>query len=361
MQTKSHTFCLLRPPVSQARPMNDPIYETLLLPIEDGTIEIPEDGALFLRARTGFPSLPAARIICEQSFLPAQEALIRSGFAIRDSEDDRTFGLTLVMPQRQRDENRALLARAIKATRDGGIVMAAQSNTQGAKTFESELEALTGDVTSLPKNKCRVFWARIDRSKVDSNLLETWLANDAPKRNDAGYLSRPGLFAWDRIDAGSQKLIDNLPADLSGRVADLGAGFGFLADAAFKRCPKLTHIDLYEAEQRALELARENLASYGDRAGFHWADVTRGIPGEYDVIISNPPFHVDREDRSDIGQAFIRTAAGALKSGGQLFMVANRHLPYEETLKAAFKSVKMLADAGGYKIIQAIGPQNKRK
>lgn len=341
--------------------MNDPIYETLLLPIEDGSITLPEDGALFLRARTGFPSLPVAQIVCEQSFRPTHDALVRSGFTVREPGDARTFGLTLVSPQRQRDENRALLAQAIKATRDGGIVMASQSNTQGAKTFETELEALAGNVTSLSKNKCRVFWARIDRSQVNSDLLETWLSNDAPRRNDAGYLSRPGLFAWDRIDAGSQRLIDHLPTDLSGRTADLGAGFGFLADAAFKRCPKLTHIDLYEAEQRALDLARENLAGYGDRAQFHWADVTRGVTGEYDVILSNPPFHVDREDRSDIGQAFIRAAAGALKSGGQLFMVANRHLPYEETLKAVFKSVKMLADTGGYKIIQAIGPQNKRK
>lgn len=354
-------FCLLRACVSQARPMNDPIYETLLLPIEDGTITLPDDGALFLRARTGFPSLPTAQVLCEQGFRPAYDALIRSGFTVRDTNDTRTFGLTLLLPQRQRDENRALLARAIKATRDGGIVMAAQSNTQGAKTFENELEALTGNVTSLSKNKCRVFWARINHNQINSDLLETWLANDAPRRNEAGYLSRPGLFAWDRIDAGSQKLIDHLPADLSGRAADLGAGFGFLADAAFKRCPKLTHIDLYEAEQRALDLARENLAGYGDRAQFHWADVTRGVAGDYDVVISNPPFHVDREDRSDIGQAFIRAAAGALKSGGQLFMVANRHLPYEETLKAAFKSVKMLGDTGGYKIIQAIGPQTKRK
>lgn len=341
--------------------MNDPIYETLVLPIEDGTVALPDDGALFLRARTGFPSLPTAQVLCEQSFRPAYDALIRSGFTLRDPNDGRAFGLTLVLPQRQRDENRALLARAVMSTRDGGIVMAAQSNTQGAKTFENELEALAGNVTSLSKNKCRVFWARIDQSQVDSDLLEAWLANDAPHRNDAGYLSRPGLFAWDRIDAGSQKLIDHLPADLSGRAADLGAGFGYLADAALKRCPKLTHIDLYEAEQRALDLARENLAEYGDRAQFLWADVTRGVTGDYDVIISNPPFHVDREDRSDIGQAFIRAAAGALKSGGQLFMVANRHLPYEDTLKAAFKSVKMLADTGGYKIIQAIGPQAKRK
>lgn len=341
--------------------MNDPVLDTLMLPLESGEVALPAGPVLFLRARTGFAAdiLPRDRIVCNQSFKPAYDALSRAGFAMSDA--DGGYGLTLVLPQRQRDENRALLARAVKATADGGIVMTAQANTQGAKTFESELEALTGSVTSQSKNKCRVFWARIDHGRVDSALLEQWLVNDEPRRNEAGYLSRPGLFAWDRIDAGSKLLADRLPADLSGRAADFGAGFGYLADAAFKQCPKLTQIDLYEAEQRALDLAQENLSAYANRTGFHWADVTRGVSGDYDVIISNPPFHVDREDRSDLGQSFIRAAANALKPGGQFLMVANRHLPYEETLKAAFKSVKMLADTGGYKVLLAIGPQAKRK
>lgn len=333
--------------------MNDPVLDTLMLPLESGAVALPAGPILYLRARSGFAAdiLPRDRTVCDQSFKPAHDALARAGFATTGADGE--YALSLALPQRQRDENRALLARAVKSTADGGIVMAAQANTQGAKTFQDELEVLTGNVTSQSKNKCRVFWARIDRSRINSDLLETWLRNDEPQRNDAGYLSRPGLFAWDRIDAGSKLLADHLPADLSGRAADLGAGFGYLADEALKRCPKLTHIDLYEAEQRALDLARENLSAYAGRTSFHWADVTRGIEGSYDIVISNPPFHVDREDRTDLGQAFIRAAAGALKTGGQFFMVANRHLPYEDTLKTAFKKVTMLADSGGYKILAA--------
>ena len=35
--------------------------------------------------------------------------------------------------------DRALLARAVKSTRDGGIVLAAASNVEGAKTLEGDL------------------------------------------------------------------------------------------------------------------------------------------------------------------------------------------------------------------------------
>jgi 16S rRNA (guanine1207-N2)-methyltransferase len=278
--------------------------------------------------------------------------LKRAGFALRGDDRD-TYDLTLVLPQRQRDENRALMARAVTSTRAGGIVLAAASNVEGAKTLEGDLGALTGGVDSLSKHKCRAFWSRIDPASVDRELLDAWIEADAPC-DIGGYISRPGVFSWDRIDAGSRLLIEHLPHDLSGRVADLGAGFGYLSKEVLTLCPGVTHIDLYEAEQRALDLARLNLAAFGDRASGHWADVTKGIEGDYDAIISNPPFHTDRADRHELGQAFIKTAAAALKRGGVFLMVANRHLPYEETLRAAFKTVTVLTETGAYKVFWAV-------
>ncbi len=334
--------------------MTDPVLDTLLLPIEDGRVSWPDGPALFLRARYGHAlnDAPRDRLICAQTFKPAVDTLSRAGFTLRGDDND-AYDLTLVLPQRQRDENRALLARAVASTRDGGVVLAAASNVEGAKTLEGDLAALTGGVDSLSKHKCRAFWSRIDAAKIDRDLLEAWIAADAP-RDIGGYMSRPGVFSWDRIDAGSKLLIEHLPHDLSGRVADLGAGFGYLAKEVLTLCPGVTHIDLYEAEQRALDMARVNLEPFGDRASGYWADVTRGIEGEYDAIISNPPFHTDRADRHELGQAFIKTAAAALKRGGVFLMVANRHLPYEETLKSAFKSVTVLTETGAYKVFWAV-------
>ncbi len=342
--------------------MIDPVLDTLLLPLLDGAVTWPSDGpALFLRARTGaaLNDVPRNAIICEQGFKPAHDALVRAGFTVRDTDDGKRFGLTLVLPQRHRDENRALLARAITLADEGGIVMAAAANQEGAKTFESDLKALLGSVDSLSKNKCRVFWGRVDPARIDTALRDTWLAADAPRDIDF-YMSRPGLFSWDRIDPGSKLLAENLPASLSGRAADFGAGFGYLSREALARCPGLKHIDLYEAEARAVDMARLNV---GEKTSVHWADVTKGaaggVGGDYDVIISNPPFHTDRADRNELGQAFIRAAAGALRSGGSFYMVANRHLPYEDTLKAAFKSVSVVTENTAFKVFRAVGPASK--
>ena len=345
--------------------MNDPILDTLCLPLEDGTIDWPDDGpALFLRARTGeaLRRLPRDKLLCEQSFKPAYDALARGGFRLRPDGDDGQYGLTLVLPPRQREEGRALLVRAIRATRPGGFVMAAVSNLEGAKTVESDLKRLTGEVGAqigvMSKNKCRVFWARIDADTLDTARMDAWEQQDAPRRVvDDRFVSRPGLFAWDHIDKGSRFLVDNFPPAMSGRVADLGAGFGYLSDAVLTRYPQVTRLDAIEGEARAVEMARQNLARFGDRATCHWLDATGPLPGPYETVVSNPPFHIDRQDRHDLGKAFILSAAKAIAPSGTLWMVANRHLPYEETLKGAFKSVTIAAENPNFKVFRAVGPK----
>ena len=168
--------------------------------------------------------------------------------------------------------------------------------------------------------------------------------------------------AWDRIDPASALLAEHLPADLAGRAADLGAGYGYLSRELLERCPKITALDLYEAEQRALALAELNLAP-PPRAlplRFLWRDVTAGIEPGYDVIISNPPFHTpSRADRPDIGQRFIAVAAQALRPGGRLYVVANRHLPYEHTLNDSFGAVRVVAERDGFKLVEAVKGKGK--
>ena len=343
--------------------MNDPVVDTLFLPLEEGAIDWPAKGpALFLRARTGdaLDDIARDKLVCEQSFKPAHDALLRAGFHMR--EGDAPSSLTLVLPPRQREESRALLARAILETTQGGIVMAAVSNNEGAKTVEGDLKTLAGNISSQSKNKCRVFWARVDATRNDQALIAEWAQLDASREIDDRFISRPGLFAWDHLDAGSKLLVDHLPSNLKGKVADLGAGFGYLSDEVLTKNPAITHLDVIEAEGRAMEMAKLNLARYGERVAFHGLDAAKALPDIYDAIISNPPFHVaDRADRHDVGKAFITSAAGSLISGGQLWIVANRHLPYEETLEACFKHVSVVAQNNFYKVFKAVGPKSAKK
>jgi len=238
------------------------------------------------------------------------------------------------------------------------MVVAAMANAEGARSGESDLKALAGLSGSLSKNHCRVYWSSVHAETCNAALLAEWRELDSPRRIlDGRFLSRPGVFAWDRIDPASALLAEHLPSNLAGTAADLGCGFGYLSAELLQRCAGITSLDLYEAEARALDLARQNLAPVADRVplDFHWHDVTTGLPRRYDVIITNPPFHAEGAgDRPDIGRAFIAAAAEGLRPGGKLWMVANRHLPYESVLDARFVSTRIVTQAHGYKIIEAV-------
>lgn len=337
----------------------EPALETLLLPFREGLLDWPGE-ALFLRARAGAGLRPAAwpGLVCEQGFKPEADALAAAGFDIAPVDAGRRFPLVLVLPPRQREEARALFARAVASTAPGGRVVACQANSEGARSGEADLAALAGPVSHEGKHKCRVYWTAPLDGPADAGLAAHWAALDAPRPIEGGrFTSRPGVFAWDRVDAASRLLAEHLPADLAGEAADLGAGFGYLSVELLERCAGITRVDLYEAEARALELARVNLARFGTRAapGFHWHDVATGLPRDYDVIVSNPPFHAQgRADRPDLGRRFIEVAARSLRPRGRLWLVANRHLPYESALAQGFAQVRTVAQAGGFKVIEAL-------
>ena len=336
---------------------DDPALDTLLQPLASGLVSWPSPGAtLFLRARAGaaLDSWRSRGIACEQSFKPWADALAASAQRVVHAQSGH-FQCVLVLAPRQRTESRALLARAVSQAMSGGVVLACAANNEGARSMQDDLAQLAGPVQALSRRHCRVCWTAPLSGGMDRALLDEWLALDAPRRIAEGrFLSRPGLFAWDRIDAASALLAACLPSDLSGRCADLGAGFGVLSSEVLARCPGVTAIDLYEAEARALALARENLAGARVPVGFHWHDVSTGLPQAYDAIVSNPPFHQGRADEPTLGLGFITAAAAALRPGGRLWLVANRHLPYEAALSGGFAQVRTVREDAGFKVIEAV-------
>jgi len=347
----------------------DNALEALFQPFAGGALRWPERGALFLRARDGaaLHAIGARRFAATQPFKPEAARLERIGVELLDEDalPERAFPLVLVLPPRQREEARALLAKACAACSADGIVVAAVANDEGAKSREADLRQLAGALVVQSKHHCRVFHS-VPGASFDARAIEAWKPQDAPRRvasdevPGGGFRTRPGVFAWDRVDAASRLLASHLPMDLHGRVADFGAGWGYLALQVLARCPRIASLDLYEADARALALADENLANAPDAGGnvavhCHWQDVASGVEERFDGIVCNPPFHaLGRGERPDVGRAFIASAANALQSGGALWLVANRHLPYEEALSGGFASVRIVAQQGGFKVVHAV-------
>lgn len=331
-----------------------PAFSALWYPFATGALAWREP-ALFMRARPGRTpeGVRPPQIDCLQSFKPFADDLQRAGWPLLEHVV-KTYPLVLVLPPPQRDETRSLFAQALRHAGDDGIVVASMENNSGARSGEKDLSQLAPGLQSTSKNKCRVFW--VTKKEINETLLQEWLELDAPRRIEAtGFISRPGVFAWDRIDAASQLLAGYLPKDLTGHGADLGAGMGYLTHFVLSRCENIHAMDIYEAETRALACAKANLAHFEARTAlnYHWHDVARGVQGFYDFVISNPPFHQGGVEVQAVGQAFIEAAAQALKPGGRFYMVANRHLPYEAVLQNHFSKFDVIAVQDGFKVFSA--------
>ncbi len=339
------------------------VFETLLLAIESHAVPLPAEGPiLVLNATPGdyLTRFPRDRLIVRTSLKPAHDALTAAGFDVMapDSVELPAAGLTIVLPPRQREQARAVFARAVMAAPAGGYVLACLPNALGARSAEADLARLAGETMSLSKHKCRAFWTQASAGDINEPLASAWIAQDLPREIEPGLWSRPGLFSWDRIDAGSELLADCVPGHLAGVGLDLGAGNGFLAREVLVNCPRVERIDLAEADYRALVCQEATLAGHGGRFTLSWSDVLRDLPaGCYDFAVMNPPFHAGRADDNALGRAFIRAASRALKAGGTLWMVANRHLPYEEELAGAFRSHQIIENEDGYKVIRAERPR----
>ncbi|SFG81717.1 16S rRNA (guanine1207-N2)-methyltransferase [Palleronia marisminoris] len=190
---------------------------------------------------------------------------------------------------------------------------------------------------------------------VEGGDFADWRA--ALQENSDGFLTPPGGFSADGIDPGSRLLIDALPP-LKGRVADLGAGWGALS-VAILGSEAVTACDLVEADRPSLDCARRNVVD--SRARFHWADATAWAPEDsVDHVVTNPPFHKGRAGDPGIGRAFLTTAARILAPRGVLWMVANRHLPYESHLETLFGEVAELSGSSAFKLFRAARPRRPR-
>ncbi|WP_285294975.1 class I SAM-dependent methyltransferase [Aureimonas altamirensis] len=244
-------------------------------------------------------------------------------------------------------ERRYVLAHGLRALAPGGRLVALAPKDKGGARLAGELQAFGCDPTESFRRRHRI--CILDRP-AGTLSLQAAMDEGAPRLvPELDLWSQPGVFSWDRLDPGSRLLMEVLPP-LAGKGADLGCGIGILSRHAL-RSDKVESLALLDIDRRAVDCARRNVTD--PRASFLWADALTEPLGPLDFVISNPPFHAEGSESRELGQDFIRAARRALRKGGTLWLVANRHLPYEAVLAAAFRRVEARTDKGGYKVVEA--------
>ena len=288
-----------------------------------------------------------ARTTVVQGFRPAHDSALAQGFRVQTAVNGRADAAVVFLP-RARAEARARVAAAAGALEEGAALWIDGQKTNGVDAMLRELRGLAPVDQVQSRAHGKIFRVTVPGGD--------WLPPDwkgAERTVDGGFVTAPGVFSADGPDPASVALAACLPDRLPTRMVDLGAGWGWLSAQVLKH-PGVEVLHLVEADHAALDCAKANVTD--PRAQFHWADATTfRLPEPVNGVVMNPPFHEGRSPDPHLGARFIRAAAGLLTGAGRLWMVANRHLPYEAALSELFADVQEIGGDSRFKVITATG------
>ncbi|ORT59945.1 methyltransferase [Streptomyces sp. CB03238] len=240
-----------------------------------------------------------------------------------------------------------------------GTGMVKEIHTSTLKLFERIIGPTR---TSLAVKKARLIFSTPDPALP--RTASPWphrytLPDDAPAAV-AGrtVVNHAGIFCADRLDIGTRFFLQHLPRGLgSSRVVDLGCGNGVVGLAVALGDPdaRLLFTDeSYQAVASAEETFRAS-APPGSEAEFLVGDGLADVPADsVDLVLNNPPFHSHQAMTDLTARRMFSGARRALRGGGELWVVGNRHLGHHLTLRRIFGNCEVVAGGPKFVVLRAV-------
>jgi 23S rRNA (guanine1835-N2)-methyltransferase len=258
------------------------------------------------------------------------------------------------------DQLRRVRAAVPPGTEVLGAAMARHLPRAAVEVFE---RVLGPTEVSLARKKARVLRARVDPTRDPGPL--SWPREHRAPSGDV-VVDHPGVHAAGRLDPGTAQLLEHLDVLEVGAgetVVDLGCGDGIVGLEVARRQPEAevllvdeSHLAVASAE---LTIARNLGADH--RARVVLADVLEVEPGQpvvepgsVDAVLVNPPFHLDRAVGDDTAWRMFTQAHRALRPGGQILVVGNRHLAHHAKLSRLFGSSEVLSKDPRFVVCRAV-------
>jgi 16S rRNA (guanine1207-N2)-methyltransferase len=164
----------------------------------------------------------------------------------------------------------------------------------------------------------------------------------------------PGVFSLDKLDRGTKLLLETLKTEeVNGKVLDFGCGSGVIGLAAKTLSPKII---LCECDNSALAIESAKLTAETNKIQVEKifpSNIFSDVKENYDLMISNPPFHKGLKTDNKIVSDFIRNAKTHLVMGGRIRLVANSFLPYDKLLQETFGNSKKIIQTPSYCVHEA--------
>jgi len=275
---------------------------------------------------------------------------------------DLAADLVMIRIPKERLALLQLIADAHRLLRPGGSCCLAGATNEGIKTAAGTLERIFGGGRTLDRESGhRLVCATRSSTPADlpgelaSSFLDfdTFHQYDAVLRGHAIRVStRPGVFSWDHLDEATSILAGVMVVERGQSVLDIGCGAGALGTLAGLLSGD-ARVLMLDADIEAVRSATRTAHMAGlTNAEARTSDVGLAAQGErFDVVVTNPPFHVGKVTDLTVPMQFIDDAFTALNAGGRMYLVANRTLPYERAVESRFGNVQKVHDGVRFKVL----------
>lgn len=164
------------------------------------------------------------------------------------------------------------------------------------------------------------------------------------------FLSRPGLFAYGRLDDGTRALLDVLEVRESERILEIGCGCGVAGIIAALRSGPSCHLTMIDSNARAFAVARANLERHQvpNAKVMVSVDAAELAAREFDLVLANPPYFAQQS----IAAKFAEQARRVMKLSGRFYLVT-KQLDSVLPIVEGYFGEPLVLERRGYAIIVA--------
>ncbi len=236
------------------------------------------------------------------------------------------------------------------------IIVAGMVKTMTPTIWKLLERLIGGTTTSLAKKKARLIFVTPDSAIQASE--SPYPVRYQLEGTDFIISNHANVFSRDSLDMGTRFFLQHLPITKGVvDIVDLGCGNGLLGlIVAEKNSEALVHF--VDESYMAVASTQDNFESAlgkQRRAVFKVGDGLQDfLPESVDIVLCNPPFHQQNAIGDQIANSMIKGAKNVLRKGsGEIWIVGNRHLNYQVTLKRVFGNYHCVAENKKFVILKA--------
>jgi 23S rRNA (guanine1835-N2)-methyltransferase len=280
----------------------------------------------------------------DRNDVEAEISLVTSPAAVSGQFDTGSYapaGYTPIALGKQR------LVDALSVLRPGGTLFVAGRTETGLNRYESCLETHCRAVETVHESDTgRVIAGTRPAEFTPPNYVSTQTIETTVDGVDLSLRSVPGLFSADSLDHGTRHLIETATVEDGERVLDLACGYGPVGTYAASVAD--ADVVLADDNARATRCVELTLEATGVEGTVVTGDGTRGIEGQFDRVLSNPPTHAGSGVLSDM----FTDVADVLADGGELSVVHHEELDLDSYLRTVGTVVDR--NAGGEHVVVTV-------